>query len=287
MRAVTGGWATTLADFDRTRFAHDGKERAVFRRGAGPAVIVVHELPGITPEVASFARRVSDAGLTAVLPVLFGDSGRPLSPPYAARQFAWACVAREFAAFARNTTRPVTRWLRALAAHEHGVSGGPGVGAVGMCFTGGFALAMMLDERMLAPVLSQPSLPFAIGAARKSDVGLAPDDLERVRARAAGGACVLGLRFTADRLVPAERFDALRRELGDAFVAIEIDSAPGNPWGIKRLAHSVLTNDLVDEPGHPTREAREQVVAFLRTRLAPSPPAGWAGDEPEPTGGQA
>jgi len=136
-----------------------------------------------------------------------------------------------------------------------------------MCFTGGFALGMMVDETMLAPVLSQPSLPFPVGNKRKASVGISDADFERVKERAAQGACVLGLRFSADPAVPPERFETLRRELGDAFIAVEIDSSRGNPHGIKKRAHSVLTLDFVDEPGHPTRAALEQVLAFLQERL--------------------
>jgi dienelactone hydrolase len=202
------------------------------------------------------------------MPVLFGEPGKPMSMPYVLREIAPKCVAKEFAAWATDTSRPVTAWLRALAADAHERCGGPGVGAVGMCFTGGFALAMMVDDRMLAPVLSQPSLPLPLGRARKADIGISRADLERVKDRVAHGACVLGLRFTEDRAVPPERFESLRRELGDGFVAVEIDSSPGNPWGIKKAAHSVLTVDLVDEPGHPTRDALNQVLAFFAERLA-------------------
>jgi dienelactone hydrolase len=138
-----------------------------------------------------------------------------------------------------------------------------------MCFTGGFALGMMVDETTLAPVLSQPSLPFSVGSKRKTSAGISDADFDRVKERAAQGACVLGLRFTADSAVPPERFETLRRELGDAFIAVEIDSSRGNPHGIKKRAHSVLTLDLVDEPGHPTRAALEQVLAFLQERLLP------------------
>jgi dienelactone hydrolase len=138
-----------------------------------------------------------------------------------------------------------------------------------MCFTGGFALGMMVDDTMLAPVLSQPSLPFPVSPARRRAVGISDADLARVKERAAHGACLLGLRFTHDRAVPRDRFDTLRRELGDAFIAVEIDSSKDNPHGIPRTAHSVLTQHLVDEPGHPTREALDRVLAFFAERLRP------------------
>src|SRR5262245_51801710 len=259
-----------LAGFDAFEHTHDGVTRQVFRSGTGPAVIVIHEVPGLHQEVIAFGRRVVDAGFTVFMPSLFGTPGKPFGWGYTMRIFPQVCVAREFVSMATDRTSPITTWLRALAADAHSESGGPGVGAVGMCFTGGFALGMMVDDRMLAPVLSQPSLPFAITAAQKAAIGIGPSDLARAKERAANGACLLGLRFTGDGFVPAERFDTLRRELGDAFVAVEIDSSPANLHGIPTKAHSVLTAHFVDEPGHPTRDALDKVLELFRTRLTPA-----------------
>ena len=125
---------------------------------------------------------------------------------------------------------------------------------------------MAVDDRMLAPVLSQPSLPLGPGQARRAAVGVSAADLARVGARS-DGTCVIALRFTEDPLVTAARFRTLAEQLGDRFVAVEIDSSPGNPHGIPREAHSVLTDHLVDEPGHPTRDALDQVLTLLRDRL--------------------
>jgi dienelactone hydrolase len=257
--------------FTRADFTHDGVAHHYYRAGTGPAVIVIHEIPGLHPGVVAFARRVIDAGFSAYLPSLFGEDGREVSGGYVLSSVGRACVSREFTVFATGRTSPVIGWLRALAAKAHEECGGPGIGAVGMCFTGGFALGMMVDVGMLAPVLSQPSLPFGLTGKQRSAVGVSPADLAQVKKRAADGACLLGLRFTNDRAVPAERFETLRRELGDAFVAVEIDSSPGNPHGIPADAHSVLTAHLVDEPGHPTRDALDQVLTLFRTRLAVTP----------------
>jgi dienelactone hydrolase len=259
-----------LAGFTETTFTHDGLSRAVYSGGSGPAVIVIHEVPGLHPGVVEFARRVVDAGFSVRMPSLFGTPGRPVTAGYAVRSLAGACVAREFTTLALHRTSPVIGWLRRLAAEAHAESGGPGVGAVGMCFTGGFALGMMVDDTMLAPVLSQPSLPFPLTPSRRSAVGISDADLARVKARAANGACLLGLRFTHDVAVPQARFDTLRRELGDAFIAVEIDSSKDNPHGIPRAAHSVLTEHFVDEPGHPTRDALDRVLTFFAERLLPA-----------------
>ncbi len=170
---------------------------------------------------------------------------------------------------ALGRTSPIISWLRALARDEHQRCGGPGVGAVGMCFTGGFALAMMVDDVVVAPVLSQPSLPFPITRARRSGTSGSPTPTwPGCEERAAAGACVLGLRFTGDRISPPERFEHLRELLGDAFIGVELDSSPGNPHGHKKTAHSVLTEDLDDRPGTPTRAALDQVLTFFTERLA-------------------
>src|SRR5205807_4428050 len=182
-----------LAGFERSTFTHDGKTRDVYRIGSGPAVVVIAEVPGITPKVAEFGRRVADIGCTAVLPRLFGEPGRPASGGYVMQSLAPACISGEFSCFATRKTSPVTVWLRALARQMHTECGGPGVGAVGMCFTGGFALAMMVDEVVLAPVLSQPSSPFPITKAHRRDLGISDDDLARVKERCANeeDLCVL------------------------------------------------------------------------------------------------
>jgi len=257
----------SLEGFESSTFAHDGAERTVYRRGTGPAVVVMHEIPGITPPVAAFATRVAEAGFSVRLPHLFGTPGRPLSAGYALGQMARACVSREFHVLASHASSPITDWLRALCRKAHAECGGPGVGAIGMCLTGNFALALMVDESVMAPVLSQPSLPFGFTAAQRAALHLSPEGLEVVKRRAAGGCGVLGLRFTHDPFCTKARFDTLRRELGAGFEAIEIDSGPGNAHGIPRTAHSVVTNDLVDEAGHPTREALERVLGLFRERL--------------------
>jgi hypothetical protein len=127
---------------------------------------------------------------------------------------------------------------------------------------------MSVDPSVVAPVLSQPSLPFALSKRHKADVGVSADDLATVVRRTRDEAlCTIGLRFSDDKLAPRERFETLRRALGDGFLAVEIDSSPGNPHELATSAHSVLTEELRDEPGHPTRGALELVLDHFRTRL--------------------
>lgn len=250
MSDVLSGW--TKGDFTAA-----GLTRETYRRGSGPGVVVVHEIPGITPKVTQFANDVVDAGFTVVMPSLVGTPGKDVSGPYLASSMAKVCIAKEFTHWALNQTSPIIGWLRALARSLHLEVGGPGVGAVGMCFSGGFALGMMVDDVMVAPVLSQPSLPFAVGkASRGADLNLSPDDRLAVAQRAADGCQVLGLRFTGDKLV-GTRFESLRELLGDAFIAVELPSSSPRD-------HSVLTEQR-DEP------SVQRVIEFFQQKLlAPS-----------------
>lgn len=265
-----------LTGFERSTFTALGKTREVLRTGSGPAVIVIAEMPGITPKVLEFAQRVAGIGCTATLPVLFGTPGRDANPKahgplgtvsYLMSSIVPPCVSREFVVWATGKTSPVIDWLRALAASEHERCGGPGVGAVGMCFTGGYALAMATDDRILVPVLSQPSLPFGATAKQRHNIDISSDDLATVKQRCAHDDLkVIGLRFKSDRNVPAARFAFLREELGDAFIAVELEDADANPDGFMK-PHSVLTEHLIDEPGQRTREALDLVLDHFRARL--------------------
>jgi dienelactone hydrolase len=264
--------SNTLDDFQRGSFTSStGRNHDVYRVGSGPAVIVIHEVPGITPLVAAFGRKVAARGMTAVLPDLFGTAGRAATLGYSASTLAGVCVSREFAVLATNRTSPVIEYLRELADHEHRACGGPGVGAVGMCLTGGFALAMCVDPAVVAPVLSQPSLPLPVSERHRSALGLSASDLAAVKRRLDDGLCVMGLRFKGDKKSPSERFARLRDELGENFVGVEIDSSVPNPWGISSSAHSVLTEDYSDALGSPTRQALDGVLAFLASRLGVAP----------------
>lgn len=257
----------SLSDFTTSSFTYQGKTKLLYRKGSGPGVVIIHEIPGITPQVADFARRVAEAGFTTVLPVLFGTPGKPMTAGYTVGVIASVCISQEFACFAAKRSSPVTEWLRALCRQVHAECGGPGVGALGMCLTGGFALALMVDPSVMAPVLSQPSLPFPLGQRRRAAIGISDQELAVVKERSAAGCTVLGLRFTEDPAVPADRFITLRRELGDGFMGIEIDSSPSNPYAIPKSAHSVLTAHYNDTVGHPTRDAFEKVLAHFRQKL--------------------
>ncbi|MFV8753497.1 dienelactone hydrolase family protein [Nannocystaceae bacterium ST9] len=259
-----------LDDFERRSITLLDTTKIVYVAGRGSAVVVMAEMPGISPHVARFARWVRDAGFRVYMPSLFGRDGAFPRAEEGLAVLRRACVSAEFRAFAANESSPITAWLRALASLAHHECGGPGVGAIGMCFTGNFALGMMLEPAVLAPVLCQPSLPFE----RLAELQIAPDEAARVKARLEReDLTVLAYRFEGDRFCTAQRFAAYAEALGERFVPTVLPSQAANPAPPPFFAqivvcpHSVVTAHLIDAAGEPTLAARDEILAFLARRL--------------------
>lgn len=265
-----------LNDFASREVTIDGITKRVLVAGSGPAVIVMPEMPGISPHVARFGRWVRDAGFTVFMPSLFGRDGAVATADEGAIVFKKACVSAEFRALASGQSSPVTQWLRGLARIAHDECGGPGVGAIGMCFTGNFALTMMLEPAVLAPVLSQPTLPL-------NDPGgleIAPDEIATVAERLEReDLTVMAYRFAGDRFCTAQRFAAYAEALGERFIERVLpDSAaytdvPSFFSTHVVTPHSVVTAHLIDEAGQPTLAARDEILGFFKMRLGSSPAA--------------
>ncbi len=266
----TAAPVSDLTGWVRAPFTGAGITYDCYEKGSGPGVVLIPEVPGITPEVLGLAEHLVDRGFTVVVPSPFGEPGRSMTGGYTLRTIARLCVSAEFRAFAVNAHRPITDFLRAVASDLASRTPGPGVGVIGMCFTGGFALAAAVDDSVLASVVSQPAVPFPISRARRLDATVSPDEFDRIAERAnAGAVCALGLRFSEDATSPRSRFETIKNRLGDAFEIIELDSSRGNSGGFSSGAHSVLTGEVRDVPGNPALAARERVVDFLRERLGP------------------
>lgn len=262
--------ADPLEDFAKREITLEGTTKAIYTAGSGPAVIVMTEMPGISPHVARFARWVRDAGLTVYMPSLFGKDGAVSTAEEGAAVFQRACVSAEFRAFEAGQSSPVTGWLRALARLAHQECGGPGVGAIGMCWTGNFALSMMLEPVLLAPVLCQPVLPMGDPAG----LAISPAEMATVRARLEHeDLTVLAYRFEGDKFCKAQRFAAYEQALGGRFVGKVLPDSAANtdvsPFFAQhvRTPHSVVTVHLIDEAGQPTLAARDEILAFFVERL--------------------
>lgn len=259
-----------LEDFAHRNINLQDITKVVHVAGNGPAVIVMTEMPGISPQVARFARWVQGAGFTVYMPSLFGRDGAVPQADEGVAVFRRTCVSAEFRALAADAPAPITQWLRGLARLAHAECGGPGVGAIGMCFTGNFALGMMMEASVLAPVVCQPSMPMEDATA----TGMPAGDLLAVRERLEKeDLTVMAYRFAGDKWCRAERFAAFQEALGERFVARVLPDSAANPEPppffrhVVASPHSVVTAHLVDQAGHPTLQARDEILAFFGQRL--------------------
>lgn len=272
-----------MHDFAMFDFADAGSSRRVYRKGEGAAVILMHELPGMIPECVDLARRIAEAGFTVYLPLLFGEPDEPLSIAKTLAYTARLCMSQEFYCFAKHQSSPITNWLRALCRKAHEECGSRGVGVIGMCLTGGFALSLMADESVMAPIVGQPSLPFGITGSHRAALGISPQELETVKQRAEQGVPILALRFSEDKISPAERFETMRQQFGGTpeviedsaelchrrgkiLETIEINSKPGNPYNIPQNSHPTLTLGYRGN-GHPTYRVFQRVLEFFKEQL--------------------
>ena len=255
--------------FETFAFEHAGQERTVYQlpHPGAPGVLLLQELPGLTPHTLDLAQRLHDDGFTVYLPHLFGRMGEA---PSIAGNLLDICIRREFAILFRRKTSVFTEWLRALARHVQAQTARP-VGAIGMCLTGGFALSLIIDDAVAAPVATQPAhLGLAWQQQWKSKLGLDADDESRALACAAKGKTpFMAMRFKDDPMCPKERFDRYQEIFGERMVRVELDTPPvrtqtGPP-------HSVLTLEYDPTPGSNTRAAYEQMVAYFRQHLGPTP----------------
>jgi len=259
-----------LEDFEKRHLDFKGVSKNVYIAGSGPAVIVIHEMPGISPHVARFGRWVRDAGFTVFMPSLFGRDGAIGTAEEGGAVFRGACISAEFKILAGQGSSPVTAWLRALAKLAYDECGGAGVGAIGMCFTGNFALSMMLEPAVVAPVLSQPVLPLDDPAAIEST----EDEIRVVRARLEEeDLTVLGYRFEGDAFCRPERFETYSKALGGRFIGRVLPDTAANddvpPFFQAHVPtpHSVVTAHLRDSDGEPTIVARDEIIEFFKSRL--------------------
>jgi dienelactone hydrolase len=244
--------AKPLPGYESFEYSAKGITHVVYVRGRGPGVLLMHELPGMVRECVELGAFLDGKGFRVYMPLMFGEAGERIGFGTAAR----LCISREFRLFAQRESSPVTEWLRALCVERiRPECPGPGIGAIGMCLSGGFVLSLFVSDMLLAPVVCQPGLPFGITAASRAALGVSAAHLAEAQRSTAP---ILGFRFEGDKICRAERFQTLRQTFGRRFEGHELAGRD----------HSVLTIDFVNRPDHPTFAARERVVAFLQQRLS-------------------
>jgi dienelactone hydrolase len=217
----------------------------------GPAVFVLHELCGASPPTFDFAYRIANEGFSVFVPVLFGEANAAFRLDSAVRDAIHVCVSREFSILAANRSSPIVQWVRKLGSHVFAEIGGKGIGVIGLCLTGNFALAMMVDSHVKAPVVSEPALPFGVTPCLRAALGLSPAEVAAIRQRTAAGQEVLAFRFDGDGLSPEERDEMLRATFSNI-------RGNGRLRPTRPRAHAVFTDHFDPAPGSSTEIALQQ-----------------------------
>ena len=250
---------TPIADYRRSRFTAStatGKciSHDVYQRGSGAAVVIIQELPGIGPETLRLADEFVANGFEVVLPHLFGPLEKISMGGNLVRVF---CMRREFSLFEANRSSPIVDWLKALCRDVKAQGDHRGVGVIGMCLTGNFAISLMGDDSVLAAVSSQPSMPLM----KSSELHMSAQDIAAIRQRIDATAPIHAYRFEGDPLCNATKYTAIEQAFN------EEDNQRVRTHTLPGKGHSVLTIDFVDQQGHPTREALNDILGYFSAQL--------------------
>ena len=251
--------ATPITDYDSAPFSakcstgqtisHD-----VYRRGRGAQIIIIQELPGIGPETMRLADEFVEHGFEVILPHLFGTLEKVSIGGNLVRVF---CMRKEFSLFEANGASPLVDWLKALCRDVKKRSQTKGVGVIGMCLTGNFAISLMSDESVLAAVSSQPSMPLL----KPTKLHMSAAEIGTIRQRIDDTAPIHAYRFAKDPMCTAEKYHAIENAFNDPDATRVIThTLPGK-------GHSVLTLDFVNESGHPTRDGLNDILAYFSVQL--------------------
>ena len=257
--------------FTEQTFGDGMYSHAVYSKGKGPVVIVMHELPGMDMYAVRFANRLVDHGFEVHMPLLFGHA-LVHSPNL---NYARLCINKEFANLKANTSAPVCDWVRALANHLGEGKSGRNIGVIGMCVTGAFAIPVIIDSKVKTVIVSQPAIPVSMTyyltkmgeGSWMEKLNITDADLNNAAATARQeNLHLIVQRFKEDRRCPPSRARRIASAFGDNASLCEYDRP--RPYADKPHALMTIEYDEAEcSPENSTRVALAQVVAFLHEHL--------------------
>lgn len=233
--------------------------RPYYKRGTSArTVVLIHEINGLSPGCIDFGVQLADARFTVVMPLLFGHPSQNSTILGEVE----SCVLGEFHCLEDGgkslDTTPVS-WTRSFVKELEKQAEIRAIGVIGMCQSGAFPLAAMnRGSKVRGVVMSQPAIPF--GKSRQKNVGIAESTMRTAKE---SGIPILALRFNADTICTADRFEYLKLYFGSEQFQTHAFDCPGAHDGMSHMLHAVLTG-----PCRTVREeARTGVIRFLSEKL--------------------
>ena len=223
----------------------------VSQNGTRP-LIILHELPGMSPSFIKYCSEMADKGFKVYMPLMFKSPNTQMSN----LQTGLFCLTWEFKKLFRargseRHARPFTAWLIELVDFVGANNPDAKIGVVGMCLTGSFAIAAIAAPNVNAAVVCQPSHPFFFGI---KTLGLSNSQRTNAadRAQTLTRPCAKGYRFKDDHISRESHMSAVQDLMRDTF-----ERHPDLPG----KNHSTLTTDSRSEV------VFEDVLQYLNSRL--------------------
>lgn len=275
--------ARLLKQFDRQRLDAPAGEFEVFtpkptaQNRGGPPVLILHEMPALSPDVLDLALRVSEEGYSVYVPLLWGSANEnAASRSLFLRRLVELRASPEWRAGAPEANRPILHRLTLLCRFLVSRHPGQRMGVIGNCLTGVFPFALAARvPQVVAPIASQPTLPLSLSRIAAAQSGLSPAEHTVLHRRVEKEPTfqLLAFRFEEDGASRAERFLTFEREFGKRFLDGTIPLAHYHfRDGLPRHVHAVLTSCYSDKPTSSTFHAWRECTNFLAAKLKGAKP---------------
>lgn len=228
---------------DHPAFSANGITHDVYEfGGSGPDIILLHELPGFSPDTLTLIKRLKaePQDYNVHVPLIFGD----FNSRDAAGQGFKKCF-NELNCFG-NGDSPFAGWLRALVAQRYQ---GRKVVVIGMCLTGSVALEVADAPGVTAVVMAQPTMPLPLTRWQRPKIGVTAEHAAKIKTP------ILAMRYSEDCMATRERFATLK----STFPATQIELEEVPSAQCRAAAHATLTGDY-------SPQAYAHLTKFLRER---------------------
>jgi len=239
----------------------------------GPPVLVLHEMPALSPDVLELALRLSRQNYSVYVPLLWGKPDHNTDSQLLFLRYAVELRSSpRWRAAEADVDRPILDELASLCRLIADAHPKHRIGVIGNCITGVFPFALAARvPKVAAPIGSQPTLPITLSGADAAKTGLSAKETALLSSRIQTDPSfqMLGFRFAGDRNCRKERFDTFESHFGSSFLngTIPLELYHGRD-GMPEHPHAVLTECHSDDPSFATAQGWQNCLDFLSAKLS-------------------